>query len=89
MSCLAKAGKHLERHLNVIQNIVQGEFALQSGHRQTNNPISCCRHLVHLHFPLRSDEQYFVVRVYFLEFVGDGNGGEDMSSGTASADDNP
>ena len=50
---LADAFEHLERHRQVFQI----EAALQARNGQTDDPVSQCRHLLHLHLAFGTDEE--------------------------------
>ena len=82
---LEYAGDHFERHLDVVHDVFQAELPLQTHYWQTDNPVACRRHLLHLHLAFRADKEDFSLRIKLLEFVRDGNSREYVSSRAASA----
>ena len=48
---------------------------------------ACLRDTLHLHPPLGTDEEDLYLGVTLLQRLGDGDGGEDMTTGTPSTDD--
>ena len=81
------APEHPERHLEVIDDVLEVQLALHPYDREAHNLIPRRRDFLHLHLAAGADEEDFRVGVEFLELVRDGYGREDVSARAASADD--
>ena len=62
-------------------------FAVESGHGQSDDFVSGIGHTLHLHASFGAYEQYFGSGAQFLDGIGYGDGGEDVASRAAAADD--
>src|SRR5574344_921298 len=62
--------QYLERHLYVIQYVMQVELALKPYYRKAGDLESGSRDFLHLHLPFSPDEQDFGFRIDFPELSG-------------------
>ena len=63
-------------------------FAVETGYRESDNPVACIGNPLHLHAAFGTYKQYLCIRSQFHYSVGDGYGREDVSSCASTADDN-
>ena len=83
-SRLQQTGNNLEWQFEVAQQI----STVETSDVQSHNFVSRLRNLFHLHFSVRTDEQKFGIRKSALDFIGNGDCREDVSSCSAAAHQN-
>ena len=88
-TCLAHAGKHLEGHLDVVPDVLQGKLPLHPHDGKAYYFETFGRDFFHLHLALRPNEEKLRIRVQLLQFMADGYGREDVPSRAAAADYGP
>ena len=81
----ALAFPYLQQHGEVLKQIL----AVEAADWQAYNLIAGSRHALHLHAAERAHKQYVGVGMLGPYGVGDGNGRENMSARTSTADDYP
>ena len=74
-------------HLEGKREVLGRKRTLEPGYGQADDLVACGGYAFHLHFPFGADEQDFRLRADFLDGVRNGKGGEDVSAGSAAADD--
>ena len=79
--------QHPEGNLDVVDDVLHVQLALHADDRKADDPVAGGRDLLHLHLAGGADEEDLRLRIQFLQFVRDRNGGEDVSSRPAAADD--
>ena len=79
----ALAFPNAEKHGDVFQQVL----AIEAADGQPLNLVACRRHALHLHASECTDNQNLGIGMLGLDGIGNGDGREDVASGTASADD--
>ena len=85
---LLAGGNSLQHAVDGVDILLQARqrlFAAQAGARQSPQLIARLRHQLFLHMAYGTDEQDLAVRVPLPHFVGNGDGGVNMSGGTAAS----
>ena len=81
------APEHPERHLDIVDDVLQVQLALHAHDRETDDPVAGRRDFFHLHLAGGPDEEDLRFRIQFLQFVRNRDGREDVPSRAAAADD--
>ncbi len=85
LTCLPHTFEEFQHHRKIFQEML----TVKAGYRQADNPVSCCRHPLHLHPVFRSHEKDFTVGPPLLHCIGNADSGENMSTRTTATDDYP
>ena len=72
-----------EKHGHVLQQVL----AVESRNGKSLDFVTCSRNALHFHASFRTDEKDFCIGAFGFDFVGYGNGGKDVTTGSAAADD--
>ena len=75
------------QHLEGEGEVLERERTLQSGHGQADDLVARRGHALHLHLSFGADKENLRFGAELLDRMGNRQGGEDVSAGSAAADD--
>lgn len=79
--------QHHHRQTQIAHHTVERLLPADAVNLQSLNGIARLRDATHLHFVTCPDKQYLRIGILCLDFIGNGQRRENMSTGAASADD--